>query len=145
MKENYKKINKLALFGGKKTISQKFSSYNSIGKEELNAVQEVVKSGELSSFLGTHSKDFYGGKKVIDGKRKMLDGVDVAVNIWEKFEETEILFFSGCIIESGSKDIFNFKDKFEDYTGDPIENYILPKDSSFEDELDKLTELFLGV
>ena len=70
MKKNYKKINKLALFGGKKAISQKFSSYNSIGKEELNAVQEVVKSGKLSSFLGTHSKDFYGGKKVIEFEKK---------------------------------------------------------------------------
>jgi len=86
-----------------------------------------------------------GGKKVIDGKRKMVDGVDVAISIWDKFEAAEILFFSGCIIDSGNKEIFNFKDKFEKYTGDSIENYILPKDSSFEEELDKLSELFLGI
>jgi hypothetical protein len=86
-----------------------------------------------------------GGKKVIDGKRTMVDGVDVAIAIWDKFETAEILFFSGCIIESDSRDIFNFKDKFEEYTGDNIENYILPKDSSFDDELVKLAEFFLGI
>lgn len=86
-----------------------------------------------------------GGKKVIDDKRKMVDGVDVALEIWENFESAEILFFSGCIIESDGKDIFNFKDKFENYTGDLIDSYILPKDSSFEDELEKLTEFFSGI
>lgn len=86
-----------------------------------------------------------GGKKVIDGKRKMVDGVDVAIEIWNHFDSAEILFFSGCIIESDGKDIFNFKDKFENFSGDKIENYILPKDSSFDDELNKLSEFFLGI
>ena len=60
----------------------RFTNYNSIGKEELEAVKKVVKSGKLSSFLGTHSKDFYGGKKVIDvhfgGVQNILQSVNLS-------------------------------------------------------------------
>ena len=41
----------LAINGGKKLIDFKFSSYNSIGSEELEASNEVVKSGILSDFV----------------------------------------------------------------------------------------------
>ena len=60
--KNQKLHKKLAILGGKKLINKKFLNYNSIGKEELKAVSEVVKSGKLSSFLGTFSKEFNGGK-----------------------------------------------------------------------------------
>lgn len=107
-------------------------------------VMDILDHAPLIEFNYALLDIILGGKKVIEGKRKMVDGVDVAIEIWKNFETTDILFFSGCIIESDSKDIFNFKDKFEEFTGDSIENYILPKDSSFEDELEKLSEFFLG-
>ena len=57
--------NKLAIHGGNKKIKKlHFKKYNSIGKEELKAAREVIKSGVLSDFLGTHSAKFLGGKKV---------------------------------------------------------------------------------
>jgi len=99
MKIINKENNKLAIFGGKKTISHKFTNYNSIGKEELEAVKKVVKSGKLSSFLGTHSKDFYGGKKVIEFEKKWSKLFKVkyaiSVNSWT----------SGLIASVGSLDI----------------------------------------
>ena len=55
---------KLALFGGPKTIQYQFKRYNSIGKEEVAAASRVVESGVLSQFLGAWHEDFYGGKKV---------------------------------------------------------------------------------
>ena len=55
---------KLAIKGGKKSITKVFSKYNSIGEEELNAVSEVIKSGVLSKYLGAWHEDFYGGPKV---------------------------------------------------------------------------------
>ena len=58
------KLEKLALFGGSKTIQHDFKRYNSIGAEEAKAAQQVLESGVLSQFLGTWHEDFYGGPKV---------------------------------------------------------------------------------
>lgn len=84
-----------------------------------------------------------GGKKNIDGKRKMVDGVDVALAIWEKFPNADILFFSGCIIETND-DPFSFKNKFDKYTDDDMNNYLMPKDITFGQELSKLSNFFNG-
>src|SRR5574344_209285 len=84
-----------------------------------------------------------GGKKNIDGKRKMVDGVDVALAIWEKFPNADVLFFSGCIIETND-DPFSFKNKFDKYTDDDMNNYLMPKDITFEQELTKLSNFFNG-
>ena len=84
-----------------------------------------------------------GGKKNIDGKRKMVDGVDVALAIWEKFPNADILFFSGCIIETND-DPFSFKNKFDKYTDDDMNNYLMPKDITFEQVLSKLSNFFNG-
>jgi len=57
-------MSKLAIFGGNPVRSELFDAYNTIGKEERKAVDEVLKSGVLSKFLGCWHKDFYGGPKV---------------------------------------------------------------------------------
>ena len=46
---------KLALFGGPKVIKKTFKRYNSIGKEEINAVNEVMKTGILSNYIANRS------------------------------------------------------------------------------------------
>lgn len=78
--------NKLALFEGDKTINHQFKKFNTIGSEEINSVIKVMKSGVLSSFLGTWSKDFYGGKNVIAlekaFKKKYQVKYALAVNSW---------------------------------------------------------------
>lgn len=84
-----------------------------------------------------------GGKKVVDGVRVMVDGVDVAIRLYKRFSSIDILFFSGCIIEA-SDDPSHFKNRFENYIGDDMNNYILPKDVSFDEELKKLSEFFNG-
>ncbi len=84
-----------------------------------------------------------GGKKVVDGVRVMVDGVDVAIKLYKRFPSIDILFFSGCIIEP-SDDPSHFKNRFENFTGDDMNNYILPKDVSFDEELKKLSEFFNG-
>jgi perosamine synthetase len=60
---------KLALFGGDKTIKKKYSSYNSIGQEEVAAAKSVLETGVLSKFLGCWDPDFYGGSKVQEFER----------------------------------------------------------------------------
>ena len=66
--------NKLAIFGGEKSISEKFKRYNPIGKEEIDAAIKVLKTGKLSPFLGEWEVDtdfggFFGGEKVQEFER----------------------------------------------------------------------------
>jgi len=80
------KSEKLALFGGAKTINKPFRRYNPIGKEEIDASKAVVESGILSKFLGCWDEDFYGGPKVQEFERacEKYFGVKhvVTVNSW---------------------------------------------------------------
>ncbi|MCD4743183.1 MAG: DegT/DnrJ/EryC1/StrS family aminotransferase [Desulfobacteraceae bacterium] len=57
-------MEKLAILGGPKTINYSFKQYNPIGKEECLAVDEVMKTGVLSQYLGVWDRDFFGGPKV---------------------------------------------------------------------------------
>ena len=78
--------NNLALFGGKPCIDSHFTPYNSIGKEETQAVQKVMQSGVLSKYLGSWHEDFYGGPKVNEFERLCTKYFDVkhaiTVNSW---------------------------------------------------------------
>ena len=79
-------MDKLAIFGGPKTIQTPSRKYNPIGNEELQAAKEVIESGVLSQFLGAWHDDFYGGPKVREFERLAADyfGVKhvVTVNSW---------------------------------------------------------------
>lgn len=55
---------KLALLGGPKIRNRPFPPYNSIGEEERLAVDKVMRSGNLSQYLGSWHEDFYGGPQV---------------------------------------------------------------------------------
>lgn len=83
---NVADIEKLALFGGSKTIQTEFKRYNPIGVEEVQAAKEVIESGVLSQFLGAWHKDFYGGPKVREFERQCAEyfGVKhaITVNSW---------------------------------------------------------------
>lgn len=77
---------KLALFGGPKTVDKEFKRYNSLGVEEVQAAKEVIESGVLSQFLGAWHEDFFGGPKVREFERRCAEyfGVKhaITVNSW---------------------------------------------------------------
>ncbi len=79
-------IEKLALFGGSKTIQTTFKAYNPIGIEEIEAAKQVIESGVLSQFLGVWHEDFYGGPKVREFERQCAEYFRVkhaiTVNSW---------------------------------------------------------------
>ncbi len=54
----------LAINGGNKLRTTPFPAYNTIGIEEEEAVLRVLRSGKLSTYLGTWHDDFYGGPEV---------------------------------------------------------------------------------
>lgn len=59
-----KTTKKLALFGGKPVRKKSFPSWPCLGKEEINAVVEVIKKGHLSTFAAPPSDLFLGGEKI---------------------------------------------------------------------------------
>lgn len=73
--------------------------HNPIGSDEIEAVNEVLKSGILSDFLGAESKKFYGGKRVLEFEEEAKEffKVDhaISVNSWT----------SGLICTVGSLDV----------------------------------------
>lgn len=79
-------MSRLAIDGGKPVIDWQIPRYNTMGPEELEAVSRVVKSGNLSQFLGEWDQDFFGGPLVREFEQKAADffGVKHAltVNSW---------------------------------------------------------------
>lgn len=59
-----KKFDKLALFGGKKIRNKPYKPPQMIDQKEKKAVMRVLDSKELSGFLASPGKKFFGGKKV---------------------------------------------------------------------------------
>ena len=57
-------MSKLALFGGNKHISKPLKLYRTIGVEEEKIVQDVMKSGCLSGYVGAWCDEFNGGPYV---------------------------------------------------------------------------------
>ena len=78
--------NKLAILGGEKTIKKSFDRYNTIGPEEIQAVNEVMKTGILSKYIGADHDDFLGGPKVREFEKNCVDFFKVkhaiTVNSW---------------------------------------------------------------
>jgi dTDP-4-amino-4,6-dideoxygalactose transaminase len=55
---------KLAIRGGPRIREEPFPAYNAIGAEEEAAALRVLRSGRLSTFIGSWHVDFLGGKEV---------------------------------------------------------------------------------
>ena len=49
----------------------KIKKFKSVGKEEINAAKNVIKSGVLSDFIGRKGDKFLGGKKVQEFEKKI--------------------------------------------------------------------------
>ncbi|MEQ9638110.1 MAG: DegT/DnrJ/EryC1/StrS family aminotransferase [Devosia marina] len=76
----------LALFGGKPTISTALTPFKSIGKDELDAATEVIRTGVLSGYIGAPGDGFLGGPHVraFEEKSARYFGIKhaIAVNSW---------------------------------------------------------------
>lgn len=76
-------MSKLAINGGEKFRCNPFPAYNTIGKEEEEAVLRVLRSGKLSTYLGTWHDDFLGGREVQSLEKEWAEyfGVKYAVSV----------------------------------------------------------------
>lgn len=74
---------KLAIHGGEKLRSHPFPAYNTIGQAEEEAVLRVLRSGKLSTFLGTWHDDFFGGPEVraLESEWATFFGVKHAISV----------------------------------------------------------------
>ncbi len=57
-------MEELAVKGGRPVRQAMFPGYNTIGPDEIEAVERVMRSGVLSKYLGSWGDDFYGGPEV---------------------------------------------------------------------------------
>ena len=78
---------------------KKFLPYNTIGKEEIAAVNNVMKTGVLSKFLGSSGKDFLGGPQVIKFENSIKKYFKV------KYAITVNSWTSGLIASVGALDV----------------------------------------
>ena len=80
MKKNKEK---LAILGGEPVRKKPFPPYPIIGEEEIAAVNDVLKSGHLSSFAASKGTEFLGGRKVREFEKKFAEyhGVDYAIAV----------------------------------------------------------------
>jgi len=76
----------LAVEGGSQAIPDPFPLYRSLGEEEVEAANRVLRSGVLSAFIGAPGPGFFGGPEVQALEREAAErfGVRhvVAVNSW---------------------------------------------------------------
>jgi perosamine synthetase len=77
---------RLALLGGEPAIRGSFKPFNTIGREELDAVSDVMRSGVLSAYIGAPGEAFMGGPRVraFEAAAAAYFGVKhaIAVNSW---------------------------------------------------------------
>jgi len=73
----------LAINGAEKYRTNPFPAYNTIGVQEEEAVLRVLRSGKLSTYLGTWHDDFYGGPEVRALEHEWCDyfGVKHAISV----------------------------------------------------------------
>lgn len=70
-------MSKLAINGGEKVRENPFPAYNTIDQQEEEAALRVLRSGKLSTFLGTWHDDFYGGTEVQALEKEWADFFNV--------------------------------------------------------------------
>jgi perosamine synthetase len=66
-------MDKLALLGGKPVLDQPLPRYQSVGKEEIEAVTRVIESGCLSAFYGSWGNEFFGGPQIKAFEKEWCD------------------------------------------------------------------------
>ena len=76
----------LAIEGGSQAVPHPFPPYRSLGEEEIEAANRVLRSGVLSAFIGAPGPGFLGGPEIqaLEREAAELFGVRhvVAVNSW---------------------------------------------------------------
>ena len=76
-----------------KIIKYKFKPANTIGKEETRETLKVMKSGALSSYLGSKGPEFLGGKYVKKFEKKICEFFNVKYAICAiLLEERQLLY-----------------------------------------------------
>lgn len=76
-------MSSLAILGGKPVIAEPLASFSRIGEEEVRAVVDVVRNGELSGFVGAPGPEFDGGTMVgkLEAAWRERFGVDHAISV----------------------------------------------------------------
>ncbi len=79
-------MSKLAILGGEPVRQKEFNFRTTIGQNEIDAVTDVMKTGQLSGFFGSPGPLWLGGTKVKEFEKKWADLFEykyaISVNSW---------------------------------------------------------------
>jgi dTDP-4-amino-4,6-dideoxygalactose transaminase len=70
-------MNKLAINGGSPVRTKPFPSQITVGKEEEEAVVNVIRTGRLSHFRGCWNENFYGGEQILALEKEWAEKFNV--------------------------------------------------------------------
>jgi perosamine synthetase len=70
-------LSKLAILGGAPVREEEIPWVNTMGQEELDAVNAVMLSGNLSAFIGRAGEGFLGGTKVLEMESKFAEAFNI--------------------------------------------------------------------
>ena len=90
-------MSKLAIFGGEPLIKKPLSLYKSIGDEEVDAVNDVMKNGNLSGFVGAWCDEFNGGPKIQELESEWCKYFDVKHSITVNSNTSGLIAALGAI------------------------------------------------
>jgi perosamine synthetase len=90
-------MSKLAIFGGKPVRTELFKAYNTIGAEERKAVDEVLRSGVLSKYLGSWHPDFFGGPKVQELEKMWSERIGVKHSVTVNSNTSGLITAMGAV------------------------------------------------
>ena len=68
-------MSKLGLFGGPKIRNKPFPRHPVIGEDEKNQILQVIKSGNISTFVASKGKNFLGGEKIRESEKKFSEKI----------------------------------------------------------------------
>ena len=68
-------MSRLAINGGSKTRNDSFPKHPIIGDEEKKQVNDVLDSGNLSTFIASPGKNFLGGEKIREFEKKFSEKI----------------------------------------------------------------------
>ena len=131
-------------------LKDDFEKYlSNIGRvDEFNVVSLCGKSVgfDMLSILANHSEVtvdaimtdiIFGGNEKINGKKIIIDGVDIVIILKSVNDNLNYIMFTGNVFSENIENSYSFSKKFEQHIGESILDHVLIKDAQivFDDSV----------
>ncbi len=120
-------------------FSNSLKKYNKIDEFNIIKLHTPLVGFDMVSILANHdditvygliTDITFGGNERLNGKKIILDGIDILILTKMKFDNLKFLIFTGNILSENNIKNYNFALKFEKYFNDNILKYTIIKDAA---------------